>query len=443
MDPARHPSPAWMIVVDGQDITQDISGRLISLTFTDNRGLEADQLDLELNDWDGRLAMPPRKAEIRLALGWQDVGLVDKGTLTVDEIEHGGAPDKLTIRARSADLDSGLLTQMERSFHGKTVGDIVRTIAGEAGIAPVVSGLLAGKVVDHIDQTNESSANLLTRLAKQFDAMATVKSGRLLFAPVGAGTSASGKPLPTVTIDRQAGDSHRFSLADRGSYTAVRANYYNTGSGNKGEVVWSQAEEDVAVGKLKQPAEVDGEYFGVGATQSSRARAMRRARKEWKERAKKADFRNRYAGVKVPYADRVLEVEGQASYGKADEEKAKASAARQAERDAEKLGADKGSGIDHSADNIKTLRHVYSSQENAKRAARAEWRRLQRGMAAFSITLAHGRPELIPETPATVRGFKPQIDSTDWIITRVTHSLSEAGYTTAVDLEIKSTELSE
>lgn len=62
-------------------------------------------------------------------------------------------------------------------------------------------------------------------------------------------------------------------------------------------------------------------------------------------------------------------------------------------------------------------------------------------MASFSITLAIGRPELFPDLPATVSGFKPAIDNTDWILTRVTHTLSDNGLGTALELEIKATEI--
>ncbi|EOZ8582901.1 phage late control D family protein, partial [Enterobacter hormaechei] len=41
-------APAFMLTLDGDDITQNFSDRLISLTMTDNRGFEADQLDIEL-----------------------------------------------------------------------------------------------------------------------------------------------------------------------------------------------------------------------------------------------------------------------------------------------------------------------------------------------------------------------------------------------------------
>ncbi len=117
---AAYAVPAFRLTVDGNDIAQLISPRLMNLELTDNRGIEADQLSITLSDHDGLLAIPPKGATLRLwlgwaGLGWSDTGLVDKGTYTVDETEHSGAPDVLSIRARSADLRTGLKTKRERS----------------------------------------------------------------------------------------------------------------------------------------------------------------------------------------------------------------------------------------------------------------------------------------------------------------------------------------
>ncbi|MDI8752169.1 acetyl-CoA sensor PanZ family protein, partial [Salmonella enterica subsp. enterica serovar Montevideo] len=60
-----------------------------------------------------------------------DVGVEDRSVMaafmqalgfTVDEIEHSGAPDRLTIRARSADFRETLNTRREKSWHQTTVG---------------------------------------------------------------------------------------------------------------------------------------------------------------------------------------------------------------------------------------------------------------------------------------------------------------------------------
>ncbi len=58
--------------MDGADITQKLEKRLLSLTLTDNRGFEADQLDIELDDADGQLQLPRRGVVLSLELGWQE-----------------------------------------------------------------------------------------------------------------------------------------------------------------------------------------------------------------------------------------------------------------------------------------------------------------------------------------------------------------------------------
>ncbi|PLP35095.1 late control protein D, partial [Klebsiella pneumoniae] len=64
-------TPAFRIVIEGKDATQTLDKRLLGMTLTDNRGFEADQLDLELEDADGLVMMPRRGAVISLALGWK------------------------------------------------------------------------------------------------------------------------------------------------------------------------------------------------------------------------------------------------------------------------------------------------------------------------------------------------------------------------------------
>jgi phage protein D len=344
-------------------------------------------------------------------------------------------------------MRGGLTTQRERSFHGQTLGTIVRTIADEVGLIPLVAKQFADQVLAHVDQTNESAANLLTRLARMYDAIATVKDGKLLLFPAAGGVTASGLPLPAVSITRAEGDSHRFSLAERGNYTHVRATWHDIGQADKGEVIWGKDED--AAERSRRPivpapasSAAPTAFKAVGAKQKSRGKALRLATKEWKRLSKSADFRARYAGVKVAYDDRTLKTQGEVTHGLAEDKKARQNAQRTAERDAAKIaGAAPAVAIDHSADNIKTLRHVYANKANAVHACRAEWRRLQRGMASFGITLAHGREDIFPELPATVSGFKPAIDNTDWLVTRVTHSGGEGGFTSAVELEIRATEV--
>ena len=330
MQGAAYAQARYQILVDGKDISALIAPRLISLDLTDNRGLEADQLSLVLSDHDGLLAIPPRGAKIRLWLGWSTTGLIDKGSYVVDETEHSGAPDVLSIRARSADLRKGLKTKRDQSYSATTLGAVLRVLAARQGLTPLIAPDLEAQQVLQLDQTGESDANLLTRLGEDYDAVATVKAGRLLFLPAGGGKSVSGADLGHVTLTRQDGDQHSYLQADRESYDAVRAFYYDVNSAKKQEAI-------------------------------------------------------------------------------------------------------AGGG-----DNVKDLRHTYTDELSALRAARAEWNRLQRGTATLTYQLALGRPELMPELTYTLQGVKAEIDAIIWYGGNVQHSLTaDGGYTTRLELEAK------
>ena len=222
-------------------------------------------------------------------------------------------------------------------------------------------------VVAHIDQTSESDANLLTRLAEQFDAVATVKSKSLLFFKAGTGQTASGRPLAPVLFRREDGDKHTFSVAERENYTAVKAFWQNVDGAKRAKSPSTPRPNTVA------------------STTRQKGQAEKRSR----------------------------------------------------------LQATSQPKLEPAADNVKVLRHVYATEATATRAARAAWEKLQRGVAEFSLSLARGRPELIPERPARASGWKPIIDNTKWLIASVEHDLSNSAYTSSVKLEMRLDQLEE
>lgn len=439
----------WRVAVGDREVTStDERKRLISLTHTDQRGFEADSLDIDLDDSDGALAMPAKGVEITLAFGWSGDGLVEKGKYIVAEVAHRGTPDVLSIRATSADLAAGLSTQRERPWHETTFGAIVRTIADENGLKPLVHVSLDSIAIEHEDQTNESSASFLTRLAKRYDAYATVKQNSLIVSPAGTGITATGREIPPLLITRQTGDGHSFLVADRDTYAGVRARYNDLDKAVTGEVVWGDVEDDIERGKRPPPPPTApaGQYKTLPNTYPSRARAQRVARAEWQKLKANKAIRAAYIGVRAKYNDRNLTTSGEVTYGQQDEEKKIAAAKKLEKKDAEKSDAAKAKGSDsafeRTADNLKTLRHVYATKANAERAARAEWRRLQRGAASFSYTPAVGLPEACPDMPAVLSGWKPEIDGSNWIVTKVTNTITaDGGYGQALEFEVKATEL--
>ncbi|XZU43710.1 contractile injection system protein, VgrG/Pvc8 family [Acinetobacter baumannii] len=241
----EYPFPIYRLEVDGNDISPLVIDRLISLTIKDNRGLVVDSVDIDLDDSDGQLEIPPEGAIIQVWIGWSNTGLVDKGKYKVESVTHRGAPDILSISAFSNDVSEGLKQKRERSFSNKTIQVIFETVGAEYALKTIVHDTLANRVISYIAQ-NESDANLITRIADEHDAIATVKNGHLILLPRGASQTVSGLPLPTAQIFRSDGDGHNYTTGtgtDR--ITGVKAFYYDAGKSKKLYVVIGDNEENL------------------------------------------------------------------------------------------------------------------------------------------------------------------------------------------------------
>ena len=247
--------PVFKVVVGGIDVTRRLESHLSSMTLIACREDHADQLELEFEDTAGRIAMPRKGVSIEVSLGFDTSGMCLQGSYVVDEVEHRGAPDTITVRARSARISGPLAIRKERSWSDTTLGHIVSVIAGEHGLTPRMSDKLASEPVSQLDQT-ESDMALLRRLGKQWDAVATVKNGYLLFAPIGEAKTIGSRLLPISTLRRSNGDRHHFQEIDRSAYTGVRARWYDM-NGARGHLALAGKHGHVKILRGDFPTEAD------------------------------------------------------------------------------------------------------------------------------------------------------------------------------------------
>ena len=218
--------PVFSVVVDDrQDVTHRIRERLLSLMVTDEAGRQSDTAEIRLDDRGGAAALPRKGAEMEISLGFDGEEATVTGRYTVDEIELDGPPGSITIRARGADMRSSLKAQKTRSWDDVSIGDLVASIAADHGLEPRVGRSLRAVRISHLDQTDESDMHHLTRLARDYDAVAKPAGRRLLFVPRGEAKSATGKSMPTVRIRPEDAGKWRVTLADRGEYRSVRAHW--------------------------------------------------------------------------------------------------------------------------------------------------------------------------------------------------------------------------
>ena len=365
----NHLTPVAKLTINGKPFNTDALSRIISISLTDKSGFEADELTVSLSDHDGKLALPPKSAEITIALGYIETGIVDKGSYKITEVSWSGAPDTLHITAQSADTSDRFSEAKEKSWHKTSLKEIIESIAAANGYTPIIGKAYQDEKIDHIDQSNESDAAFLSRLAERYDAIATVKHGRLLFVSSGEATTASGQPLPTIRITRNSGDQYTWRYSNTESYNAVRAYYIDKQTGKKHEVVITEDNYD----PVKKTVTTTKKY-----------------------KTKRKDGKTHKTTTKE-----VTEIKQADTTGK----------------------------------KIKTLRHTYQSPKTAATGARAAYKKLKRGAMEFDISLAVGRPDVAPESPVTLQGFKPEIDAEKWVGKETVHTLDGNGLTTAVKLQ--------
>jgi len=233
--------PDCRVTVDGKDITDRLRPRLVSISLVEKREGEADQLTIVVDDTDGRTPLPPTGGTIAVQLGWKQgdgvrVGLVDKGRFVIDEISHSGPPDIITLTAHAADFTGKMKQRRDTSYHGTTLGTLVKEIAGRHNLKARCAARLAGIAVTAKAQSRTSDLAFLRKLGREHDAVATIKRGTLILSPIGQGTTATGAPLPTIAIERNKADAHQFRISKREEVTGVTAAWHDCKGAKKHNV---------------------------------------------------------------------------------------------------------------------------------------------------------------------------------------------------------------
>ena len=223
----------FQILANQRDITSVIRDRLLQLRITDEAGLISDTVEIQLDDRDGQITWPEKRAELEVYLGYKHTGVVRMGLYLVDEVEYSGPPSTLTIRGKAADMRASIKAPKTRSWDQITLGNLVSSIAAEHGLSAKVSTTLAGIGLSHIDQTNESDLHLLTRLARDYGVITKPVAGFLIFVPRGEAKTASGKTLPVIHIQASDIIRHRMTQAERNQYQSVQAYWHDTDSAEK------------------------------------------------------------------------------------------------------------------------------------------------------------------------------------------------------------------
>lgn len=245
--------PAARIILDGIDITANLipspfgipleaggrviaggglNGPLLSITVTDNEGKKSDSVELEIDNREHYPA-PKKGAKMQVWLGYVETGIAYMGSYIVDETTKSGRPLKMTVSAKAAALTTEIKSPRSRSYHEKTVGQIVNEVAGRHGRSAIIHGELSAIKIGHIDQSAESDVNFLTRLARRVGANFKLADDKIIFNKAGGGLLPSGSEAPTFVLREIGVTDWSWTGAERGDYKSVTAAWQNTKTGER------------------------------------------------------------------------------------------------------------------------------------------------------------------------------------------------------------------
>ncbi len=176
------------VTIGGHDATGAIAPSLLEFTFTDNATGKADEVQIELHDREGRWNSDwkPKKgmavtASIRVR-DWfgpgQDAAL-PCGAFKIDELEFKGPPDKVSIKAVSSALTTGLRDEAKtKAWETYSLKGVAEEVAAAHGLELVYQG--DEHKFGRQDQRTESDLAFLNRLATERAMHCKVHDGKLI-----------------------------------------------------------------------------------------------------------------------------------------------------------------------------------------------------------------------------------------------------------------------
>ena len=248
---------ALSVSIGGHDATGFLWPYLLSFSYTDNATGKADSLRIELQDRDGKWngaggLCPPRHGGLNggrstpedlvvwapgkgtgvtaslNCLNWFGPGKhagLNCGAFKVDEVEFSGVPDKVSLKAVSASLNSGLReTARTKAWEGYNLRGVAEEVAERHGLTLLYDAPEHGFARQ--DQREESDLAFLTRLAGARGVNLKVHDGKL--ALYGA-READSKP-GVLTIPKTGGQfspkSYSFREKSQGTaFTGCEVSY--------------------------------------------------------------------------------------------------------------------------------------------------------------------------------------------------------------------------
>jgi len=219
-------SPSWVLVYQGVNITADISRMVLSISYVDELGGRAGDLEVELEDrekrWQGAW-FPQQGDGVSLLIGYGGEQLLPCGDFQVDDLELQGPPDVFHLRCLPAWITPSLRTRNSLGYENQTLPQIAATVAARHGMSVVGAPAALDVSYLRVTQKQETDLEFLHRIAREHDYDFTVRGTQLVFY---ARAALEAQPA-ALTLQRK--DVVRFSFISKTHrvYRQAQVSYFD------------------------------------------------------------------------------------------------------------------------------------------------------------------------------------------------------------------------
>lgn len=235
------------VTIAGHDVASAFDPYLLEFTYKDNIGGKSDEVQISLHNRDGKFSGEwalkkglPIDAAI-ICKDWEGPGSnlqLPCGAFKIDEIEFSGPPDKIRIKAVSADLTGQLRdTDKTRAWENTSLSGVAGQIASENGFELFYAA--PDHQFERQDQRNESDISFLNRIAGERGCHCKVHNGKLAIFDAEQAEAAG----PSLSIPKKGNmyspTSYSFKVSSSSTaYSGAEAAYTDpkTGTTHKAEV---------------------------------------------------------------------------------------------------------------------------------------------------------------------------------------------------------------
>lgn len=235
------------VSIAGHDVASAFAPYLLDFSYRDNIGGKSDEVQITLHNRDGRFSGEwalkkglPVNASI-ICRDWEGPGSdlsLPCGAFKIDEVEFSGPPDKISIKAVSADLTGPLRdTRKTRAWENTSLSGVAGQIAGDNGLSLFYSG--PDHPFERQDQRNESDISFLNRIALDRGCHCKVHNGKLAIFDAESAESAGASLVISKKGDMYSPTSYSFKVSSsQTGYSGAEAAYTDpkTGTTHMAEV---------------------------------------------------------------------------------------------------------------------------------------------------------------------------------------------------------------